>query len=139
MAFKREREDSSIAFPFWFQFSSVIQIEIARTVLRRNRHLPAPYVVLISIDNGPDSLRPRGPAAGVDTIPMHRVKGLPTLTRQEARDASLDGCHAASGLGVSWRDAVPNSPKVFTMAEDIIRTTVSYSEFGAVESCGAPG
>ena len=91
----------------------MIQIEIAKTVLRRNGHLAALYVVLISVDNGPDSFLPRGPTAGVNTIAMHRVKGLPSLARKEARDASLDGCHAASCLAVSWRDAVPNSPNVF--------------------------
>src|SRR5208337_1922513 len=69
--------------------------------------------IFIAIYNGPQHLVAERPTAGEDSIQVHRVERFPTLTDEERRHDTLDGCDPSRCLAIARSHAVPDTPYVF--------------------------
>lgn len=79
------------------------------TRFEEGAHLPLMDVVLVAVDDGPESLLCEGPAAGEDPVPFPPIAGLPSGADQKGSDAALDRGNATGGLLVARRDSVPDA------------------------------
>src|ERR1700679_1213544 len=91
----------------------MIEIEVARAGIGGHNRLRAADVVLVAVDDGPDSLIAKRPAAGIDAVVKHGVERLPVRTDEKGSNGALDGGDAARGLSSARRDAVPYAPYIF--------------------------
>src|SRR5271154_5257969 len=113
MRFDRERQIIFCPVAFRSQFHTVIQVEVARAVIRPDRHFMAGFVILIAIDDSPDGAITDGPAARKNTIEMHRIERLPAWAGEERSHRALNSRRAAHCLSVARSHAIPDTPNIF--------------------------
>ncbi len=77
----------------------------------RHGHLPSIDVVLVAVDDRPRDWSSSGQRLAKTPYALW-VERLPVRTDEKRRDGALDGGHAAGGLSVARRDAVPDAPDV---------------------------
>src|SRR5215472_13770932 len=134
MSFKREAQHAApVRIVLHFQLPAMVKIEVAHAGFRSDFYLCSVHVVFVAVNDGPNGLVVKRPAAGKHTIWQHGRHGLPAATHQKRSNRTLNSRHAARGLGVPGVNPVPDTPDVFPAlpADSVEKSKLKVISFDA--------